>query len=302
MNARTTFLLTAISLGVPLGLAHAPGGLPKNYCEDPSEWNLHDYAPVANGVFNLGRDGNIVGDCNGDGVPSDFDSHAEWAQGGATLLVESGDGVTSGAIACHGADAHHPFFGPIAAYDLALGFTVPFFVGADTVTLTPPTDPTEPVCGDALVDIAGSCVGACFVTFGPGLDGAYAVSVGAIASGLMGTVGHVCSPSCGEGTEPEWDYSLGVPLSDCTDGLDNDGDGGRDWIPLLFGSPDPGCGLPVDNEGSGGNALTGVVGECADFVDNDGDGERDWIDLLGLIRLGGDSDQCSSPLDASERP
>jgi hypothetical protein len=285
---RLALLLLAALLAIaPMGVAHDPVGTPKNYCEDPSEWDVHDYAPVSVRVFNfLGWDGNVVGDCDGDGLGYDFDGHYEWASGGAMLLAESGDGVTGGASACYVTTADHPVFGPFTVTDAVLGSGVSFLVGADTVNLVPPT--SGPDCGDGILDATSTCIGTCTVTFTPGLDGAYFVNVGSLA--FPGTAGHVCTSGCGGG---------GSPPPECVDGHDNDGGGGRDWI-NPGGRPDMGCGLPTSDEDSTSNELTPYTGPCADFVDNDGDGERDWADLIGLVHGTGDADQCTDPLDPSE--
>jgi hypothetical protein len=69
----------------------------------------------------------------------------------------------------------------------------------------------------------------------------------------------------------------------CSDGIDNDGDGSIDL-------DDPDCSSPDDNsEGSGGGGGGGGTPQCSDGVDNDGDGN---IDL--------DDADCSSPDDNSE--
>ena len=180
MNKSFLLALAAALLAAPLALAHNPAGTPKNYCEDPSEWNVHDYGPLGTGsLIALGQDGNILGDCNGDTIPADYDGHVEWALGGGWLSVDSGDGATSGTIFCYGEVGHHPVFGPITVDDVVFGQTVPFTVGADV----------DPGCGDFITDVHQDCVGTCFVTFPPGPDGAYVVYVGPV-----GVAGHITSP------------------------------------------------------------------------------------------------------------
>ena len=195
MNKSFLLALAAALLAAPLALGHTPAGTTKNYCEDPLEWNTHDYSYLSTGlvVFTL-QDGNLAGDCDGDTVPTDFDAHLEWAIGGAWLMVESGDGVTSGSVVCYGAVGDHPTFGPISVTDIVLGPTVPFSIQADTVNLVPPTDPAEPNCGDFTTDDGADCVGSCLVTFPSGLDGAYIVYVGDALDGTPGTGGHIQSP------------------------------------------------------------------------------------------------------------
>ncbi|HEV2769556.1 MAG TPA: hypothetical protein VGV40_05160, partial [Solirubrobacteraceae bacterium] len=70
----------------------------------------------------------------------------------------------------------------------------------------------------------------------------------------------------------------------CTDGVDNDGDGRVD-----FGS-DPQCSSASDDSESGGPGGGGADAQCADGIDNDGDGRVDF----------GSDPQCSSRSDDSE--
>ncbi|MCO6429902.1 MAG: DUF11 domain-containing protein [Deltaproteobacteria bacterium] len=80
--------------------------------------------------------------------------------------------------------------------------------------------------------------------------------------------------------EPNWAKKMTVvkcePKKQCSDGIDNDGDG---WIDL----DDPGCTSPNDDD------EFNKVPQCKDGKDNDGDG---WIDL--------DDPGCSSPNDDDE--
>lgn len=184
--------LLALALVAPLALAHNPAGSPKNYCEAPFEWNTHDYGPLANGQFVfIGVDGNQAGDCNGDGIPGDYDGHHEWASGGAFLLAENNPGPGGpGTIACFNEPAHHPYFGPITVIDAGPSPYVGFYVAVDTVSILS----TSP-CGDNIDDMWEICYGTCFVTFPPGLDGSYHVRVGVPYEGSgAGTQGHVFSP------------------------------------------------------------------------------------------------------------
>ena len=196
-------LLLAASLLVPFALAHTPAGTPKNYCEPLPEWDTHDYTG-ASGAGDLSvrgplYDGNILGDCNGNGVLFDFDYHHEWGPGWARLDVVNGDGATFGSIACHGTFGHHPQFGPITAEDVVFGQTVRFIVMADTTSLVPPTDPSQPNCGDGQItpcsdspclggDGFAEFVGTGSPTFPAGLDGSYLVVVVDLA-----VAGHISS-------------------------------------------------------------------------------------------------------------
>jgi len=68
-----------------------------------------------------------------------------------------------------------------------------------------------------------------------------------------------------------------APLTQCDDGVDNDGDG---WVDTI----DPGCADAADND----EALAGGT-ECSDEVDNDGDGLVDGLDP-----------SCGTPAGVSE--
>ena len=61
-------------------------------------------------------------------------------------------------------------------------------------------------------------------------------------------------------------------LRQCTDGLDNDGDGYIDF------PADPGCDSPADSSEAPNNATYPATDECNDGLDNDGDGLIDMAD------------------------
>lgn len=176
---KSILLMAAAFVAAPLAFAHNPAGTPKNYCEDPSEWYEHDYGPLSGGQFSfVYYDGNL-GDCDGDGTLYDADGHFEYAGGGAFFPVDTGDGVNGGSLACFGTVGHHPAFGPFRIEDLVFGPTASYTVAADTYDATG----LNPLCGDGFMDSVATCVFTCFVTFGPGLDGAYYVYID-------GTAGH----------------------------------------------------------------------------------------------------------------
>ncbi len=79
------------------------------------------------------------------------------------------------------------------------------------------------------------------------------------------------------GCDSPGDNSESTPAAQCADGLDNDGDGHIDW------PADPGCQGPTDRTEDSPPA-------CNDGLDNDGDGLVDWP---------ADPD-CTSPTDGSE--
>jgi hypothetical protein len=117
----------------------------------------------------------------------DYDNHAEYARGGAWILVNTGAGVPSadpnvgaGTEYCYGDEGHHAEFGPVTVNDVVLGAGATFTVASDTVDLTGLGEG----CGDFESDNGTDCVGSCTVTFTAGLDGSYQVYV-------QGTLGHV---------------------------------------------------------------------------------------------------------------
>jgi hypothetical protein len=198
MNGCYLMAIAAALMAAPAALAHDPPGTLKNYCEDPAEWNTHDYGPPATGIFiALGQDGNIAGDCNEDGVPADYDLHIEWAIGGAWLTV--------GTVPdCNSETGHHPRFGPIRVDDAVNGNTQAFTVASDFINRAPVPD--QPDCGDFESDESTDCVGSCSVTFPEGLDGTYQVYVGAftfplgdelrLLLGDLGAGEECCSATC----------------------------------------------------------------------------------------------------------
>jgi hypothetical protein len=184
MQARLVLFWSALLLAAPMAFAHDPPGTPRNYCEDPGEWGVHDYGPPATGrLILLGSDSNVAGDCNGDGIPADFDGHLEYAFGGGWLTVNT-------VPDCNAEVGHHPAT-LITVDDVVLGETVAFRVAADTVNLVPPTDPNEPDCGDFQTDVSMMCAGSCTPGFPPSIDGTYVVFVGDVGNGSVGTLGHI---------------------------------------------------------------------------------------------------------------
>lgn len=259
--SRMPFLLALTMLALhPIALAHGGGsgipGSPDTTCEVGAEWADHDYGP-ATGLFIRGFQDSNLEDCDGDTVPKDYDEHSEYAVGGAWLLVESGDGVSSGSIACFGEVGHHPRHGPVYIEDLFLGTTIIAFLTADTVNNAGPNPITGVDCGDFESDYAALCqdswgTNPCTATFPPGIDGSYHVLVSSPPEydfpGTPSIQGHICTP--GACSSEFWD--------ECLDGNDNDGDGGTDWIALLGGasSPDPEC-----DDGVAGTGIRDPDGE-----------------------------------------
>lgn len=210
---RTNLALLATLLLLPLSLAHNPAGTPKNYCEPEAEWQVHDYAlvappgklnsdgqarafsldakdgaPAASGFIFGFLDGNVGSDCDGTGAPlADHDGHAEFAAGGAWLLVYSGAGVRSadpnvgaGTLYCFGDAGHHATFATVQVEDVVLGPSAEATIASDTVDFLGDGEG----CGDFQSDKSVTGVGTVTTTFPPGLDGSYQVYV-------LGVAGHV---------------------------------------------------------------------------------------------------------------
>jgi hypothetical protein len=215
MDKTYLMVIAAALLAAPLAFAHSPAGTPKNYCEHPSEWDVHEYVGWSTGPAALeAKDGNVVENCNGfsnlgylcidpadplhspvicefDPPLAEYDGHKEFSVGGAVLLnCESfcgPTGIGSGTITCFGEAAHHPTpsyaWDPyVSVDDIVFGYGVPFSVGIDGAGMV--GTGTSVMCGDGLMDQWQECIGYCGVTFPAGLDGAYYVFV-------QGTAGHV---------------------------------------------------------------------------------------------------------------
>ena len=181
-----TFLLAlaAVLAAAPFAYAHEPAGTPDPACE----WGLgpHDYGAPAARVVGPAVDGAAARHCNEWFAPTG-DDHDEFAAGGAWILaygghaVPSGDAnVPSGSWYCLGRGADHSAYGPFRVEDASGVAGVRFRVSVDAHDALGNGDG----CGDLQDDRFADCVDACAVTFAPGLDGAYRVSV-------AGAAGHV---------------------------------------------------------------------------------------------------------------
>jgi len=111
------------------------------------------------------------------------------------------------------------------------------------------------------------------------VDGADPGSMGQFGMEVQGLLGEgtPCDPSddtlvCGTGMiciEPSPGSPTVCVLAQCSDGLDNDGDGITDF------PNEPGCETPLDHDET--DTCPGVgCPECADGADNDSDGLTDW--------------------------
>ena len=185
MNKTYLIAIAAALMAAPLVMAHdpnplaTPDGTPKLYCEDRSEWNVHDYGAPATGVLLQGYEDGNVEDCDGitnTGTPcadfedpadplsfyaglcgfnppvADHDGHAEYAVGGAILLACQTacgvSGVGGGTDGCWGGDEAHHSLSTVTVVDATLGSGATFIVGIDRTAATIPRDPHVVVAGD----------------------------------------------------------------------------------------------------------------------------------------------------------
>lgn len=167
-------LLLTLAVGllcVPASLA----SLPKVECEGYSwQTSVHHYRDRKVdddlGIVTLDGGLGVCPDLDGDG-------HREFGLGGASLLANAFK-----ADMCWGADADHAPQTPISVFDdAAPDGGVAFVVYVDSIG---PLMPDDETCGDFEADRFLPCVDVCTPSFGPGLDGAYHVSVQG-AAGLV---------------------------------------------------------------------------------------------------------------------
>ena len=183
----TLLIVLSLTIAAPLAFADPDVyGVPDLGCQSPAEWRTHDYgAPETGAGDYLPQDGNTEPCPYGTGTWLDpagdecfilgsepettrahralcvdrrpyanFDGDFEWAMGGAWLASRSGDGVTSGSLACWGVEAHHPVEGTVTVTE-AIAPNVFFTVIADYPSpLIPshiPPGSGGPDCGDGLL-------------------------------------------------------------------------------------------------------------------------------------------------------
>ncbi|MCX5737210.1 MAG: hypothetical protein NTZ61_01695 [Proteobacteria bacterium] len=109
------------------------------------------------------------------------------------------------------------------------------------------------------------------------------------------------------GREPEWELWV-VPLSvlslECSNGIDDDGDGLIDFDGgasanggVSLGLPDPGC--------YDGSLISAETRPCQDAIDNDGDGQIDFDGGASVnhgVPLAAPDPECTQPWRNTERP
>lgn len=183
-NAPFVLLLAALLAMTPLWTADTAGhGLPRPWCESPADMEIHEYAPVAVGVFAfLPIDASIPPCPYGD---TTWDGHYEFVQGGA--ILQAAASVCTTAYPDHAPQTMITVVDEVWAgeFDVAGRKVVlhsPFSVYADTLNNDP--IPSDPNCGDFQSDYGIQCLDSCVPGFPPGLDGTYQVFV----SGVMGHV------------------------------------------------------------------------------------------------------------------
>lgn len=184
MNTKTMIVIAAL-MAAPLAAAHFPS-VPDTSCN--SSALVHDYglpgsvdasvddptdpgSTIAPGVGVMSpQDGNLA-DCDGDGIPADYDGDTEYGVGGGSFP-----------------DNHHD--STFCVSDAVWGSDVGIVVGADgndDGLIVPDVEPS-----DALTAAALGCATA---TFGAGADGTWKVFLsGVFASltpGFPATMGHI---------------------------------------------------------------------------------------------------------------
>lgn len=172
----------------PVVFAHAPAGAPDPLCETGA---VHDYGGV--GALYLDPSSPFAGPLptTVDGALANplclgGDGHEEFAVGGATLAVASGNGVSGGSLACLGQAGHHG--ATVQALDTQ-GFGPRLYVLADHSRVPPASGPD---CGDGVIE---SC-------FYPGPTSSpwpwpasvVVATVDAILYGLAGGGSATCTP------------------------------------------------------------------------------------------------------------
>lgn len=211
-------LAAALALLVPEAASHPLAGLPKDWCEDLMDYEIHEYSgfghwerntvsvdgqdlvigytyaplvPVDGSHLSLARDVDV--DCSSLILT---DAHSEFAVGGAVL---AGEGGLGGAVQCLGEIPHHAgaWWTTIYVQDSLLGNAIDFTVVSDW-----PRAGQEALfpCGDGILEPCpdGGTTSGCNPNdewtygfggsvsplFGVGANGAYYVFI-------EGTTGHV---------------------------------------------------------------------------------------------------------------
>ena len=175
---KTILIALAVALVTPFAAIADPDvlGVPDVTCQSPAEWRTHDYgAPATGSLVFLPQDGNLEEcgtstwfDPSGDECvtlgsgpvydalcatdrAADWDGDYDFMFGGAYLVAVSGDGVTSGGLACFDVVGHHPVQGTVTVTDLS-GLPTAFSVTADFTNPSSPVPADGPDCGDGVVE------------------------------------------------------------------------------------------------------------------------------------------------------
>lgn len=233
---RPLALLAALLATSFTSLAHSPVGTPDPACESGE---VHDYA-LGVSLSLVGRVGPFYERVTADGSTGDLacngglgDGHEEFALDRAYLAVVSGDGVSNGALACHGTPGHHT--ATVNALD-AWGRGPVIHVGVDHTDH--PTGPA-PDCGDGYVNPC-DVLGHPPFPVGVLLDTVRALEHEArTATGLYVELLHTCNPDervASAGPTPSGPTTLTAAFPPGADGayvvfLDADGGGlgGHVW-------------------------------------------------------------------------
>ena len=180
--------ITIAFLSVPFGLADQTSlGTPDSSCQTPAHWNLHDYGGPSPGNAVFGRRDGSAEDC-GAGTPGD--SHSEYAIGGGFLAAETGDGFSSGSLACLGEVGHHQVFPVVEVQDL-VSFEGQYFVVTADYSREGTVPPGSLDCGDNLAEV---CNFAAHPGHFPQPLGSVVDTVNAVYVSLVESPGTTCNP------------------------------------------------------------------------------------------------------------
>ncbi|MEO8704209.1 MAG: hypothetical protein ABI867_29420 [Kofleriaceae bacterium] len=153
--------------------------------------------------------------------------------------------------------------------------------------------PSEIVCRDpANLTAVNLAAGRFFLV----VDGFFSTSAGTYTLTTTGVIapGGSCESQlftdgvivCGAGFTCDGTAGARTCRTECSDGIDNNGDGKIDF------PEDPGCATPGDNDEN--TVCPGVdCPACSDTIDNDGDGDIDFPDDPSCNSAGGTSEACS---------
>ncbi|HEY4244961.1 MAG TPA: hypothetical protein VGM88_34335 [Kofleriaceae bacterium] len=265
------------------------------------------------------------------GIDDDGDGHIDYpadpsctAASSVSESCQSADGVTAittGSISGDTTSATDDFNPPCAAgagtgdlvYSLDLppmkslhvGVNGSFEPAMELLDATCGTDNTSLACSvdEESIDVSNLPASQYFVV----VDGSFNGSVGPFSLTVSGQIrgGGSCEGdlftagaiTCAGSSTCQGTPGSKICFSECSDGIDNDGDGKIDY------PNDPGCDSPDD--GTENLVCPGpMCPQCGDGIDNDADGEIDYPNDINCLSASGTSESCvtSEPITVLEDP